>query len=124
MAGTIVADDIQHSTAGSVGTEYVVQGSAKAWVNLTGTGTISINDSFNVSSISDQATGKYRITQSNAMSSASYSYGAGHVKSGDNSPHAGYNGSLTTTQWQLESTNFGSYIDADRATGQSFGDLA
>jgi hypothetical protein len=30
MAGTIVADTLTHSTAGSIATNYVVEGSAKA----------------------------------------------------------------------------------------------
>ena len=57
MAGKIIADQIEHSTAGSLDTQYVVNGSAKAWWNANGTGTIAINDSFNCSSISDQTTG-------------------------------------------------------------------
>jgi hypothetical protein len=32
MAGKIIADQIEHSTAGSLNTSYVVQGSAKAWL--------------------------------------------------------------------------------------------
>jgi hypothetical protein len=39
MAGKIIADQIEHSTAGSLDTSYVVNGSAKAWVNFDGTGT-------------------------------------------------------------------------------------
>ena len=32
MAGKIVADTLEHSTAGSIATNYVVEGSLKAWV--------------------------------------------------------------------------------------------
>ena len=45
---------------------------AKAWVNLDGTGTIAINDSYNVSSITDNATGDYTVTFSTAMTDANY----------------------------------------------------
>ena len=31
MAGKIIADTLEHSTAGSIATNYVVEGSAKAW---------------------------------------------------------------------------------------------
>jgi len=72
MAGTIVADDIQHSTAGSVGTEYVVDGSTKMWVNLDGIGTVAVRDDLNVSSITDNATGIYTVNFSNSMSDANY----------------------------------------------------
>jgi hypothetical protein len=73
MAGTIVADTLTHSTAGSLTTDYVVNGSAKAWCNLKGDGTAAIRDSFNTSSISDNGTGDYRFTFSNAMNNANYS---------------------------------------------------
>ena len=45
---------------------------AKAWVNYNGTGTIAINDSYNVSSLTDDATGKYDVNFSTAMSSVNY----------------------------------------------------
>ena len=45
---------------------------AKAWINLDGTGTISINDSYNVSSITDNGTGDYTATFSTAMANANY----------------------------------------------------
>ena len=45
---------------------------AKAWVNFNGTGTIAINDSYNVSSLTDDATGKYDVNFSTAMSSVNY----------------------------------------------------
>jgi len=45
---------------------------AKAWINLDGTGTISINDSYNVSSITDNGTGDYTATFSTAMTNANY----------------------------------------------------
>jgi len=51
---------------------------AKAWVNWNGTGTVAIRDSYNVSSVSDRATGKYTVNFSTAMSDTNYS-GAGNA---------------------------------------------
>ena len=48
----------------------VAEGRAKAWVNFNGTGTVAIRDDFNVSSITDNATGRYTVTLTNAMGSA------------------------------------------------------
>lgn len=45
---------------------------AKAWVNFNGTGTVAIRDSFNVSSITDLGTGRYRINFTTPMPSANY----------------------------------------------------
>ena len=56
----------------SVPTGYVVNGSAKAWVNFNGLGTVSINDSYNASSVSDDGTGKYTVNFSSAMSNTYY----------------------------------------------------
>jgi hypothetical protein len=70
MAGTIVADTLTHSTAGSIATNYVVDGSAKAWVNFNGTGTIAILSSLNTASLTDRATGEYTANYSSNMSDA------------------------------------------------------
>jgi len=51
----------------------VNQGTAKAWGNLNGTSTISLDDSFNVGSVTDNGTGDYRFTYSNAFSSSNNS---------------------------------------------------
>ena len=75
MAGKIIADQIEHSTAGSVDTQYVVNGSAKAWVNFNGTGTVAIRESFSTSSITDVGTGTYTVNFSTAMTDANYSVG-------------------------------------------------
>ena len=50
-----------------------VSGVAAAWVNFNGTGTVAIRDSFNNSSLTDDATGKYSVTITNAMSDGDYS---------------------------------------------------
>ena len=41
----------------SVGTEKLSKGTAAAWMNFNGTGTVTIRDSFNVSSITDNGEG-------------------------------------------------------------------
>jgi len=72
MAGKIIADQIEHSTAGSLDTSYVVNGSAKAWINFNGTGTIAARDSANLSSLTDLSTGTYQINFSNAFTNGNY----------------------------------------------------
>ena len=51
----------------------IQQGLAKCWINFNGTGTIAARDSFNVTSITDDATGNYRVTIANDMASVGYS---------------------------------------------------
>jgi len=50
-----------------------VSGVAAAWVNFNGTGTAVINDSMNISSLTDNGTGQFTFAFSNAMSNATYS---------------------------------------------------
>jgi hypothetical protein len=56
----------------SVPVNTVAQGSAKAWVNFIGTGTVAIRAAFNVSSITDNGTGDYTVNFTTAMVDASY----------------------------------------------------
>ena len=54
----------------SSGTE-IIQG-AKAWVKWNGTGTLAINASFNVSSVTDIGTGYYKVNFATAFADTSY----------------------------------------------------
>ena len=73
MAGKIVADTLEHSTAGSIATNYVVNGSAKVWVNFNGAAaTLSPRDSFNTSSLTDVGTGQHKVLFTNNMNNAVY----------------------------------------------------
>ena len=60
------------SDGGSV-TQNTVQGLAKTWLRMNGDNTPAINDSLNITSITDQATGNYRVTIANDMANATYS---------------------------------------------------
>jgi hypothetical protein len=56
------------------GTTYSARGIAKAWVNFDGTGTIAARDSENVSSLTDNGTGDYTVSISNAFGAADYTF--------------------------------------------------
>ena len=60
---------------GGAATTSIVQGLAKAWANFNGTGTVALNDSHNMASITDINTGNYRAVFTSAMSSTNYVYG-------------------------------------------------
>jgi len=55
-----------------VATSTVAQGSAKAYVNINGLGTIAIRSSSNAASITDNGTGNYTVTFTSAMNNAEY----------------------------------------------------
>ena len=54
--GKIKADTLEHSTAGSLDTQYVVNGSAKAWTSINQS-TPAIIQSLNTTSITDSGVG-------------------------------------------------------------------
>jgi len=68
MAGKIVADTLEHSTAGSVTTDYVVNGSCKCWVKFDSD--FVADDSLNVSSVTDVSAGVGDINYSSNMANA------------------------------------------------------
>lgn len=83
----------------SVPVATVAQGSAKAWVNFNGTGTVAIRAAFNVTSITDNGTGAYIINFATAMPDTNYAV------LGTSGP-GGYNGGQVVAQLS----------DADRGT--------
>ena len=70
--GKIKADTLEHSTAGSIATNFVVEGSAKAFVNMDGS-TASARDSLNLSSITDHAAGEFSINMASTFANINYS---------------------------------------------------
>jgi len=76
----------------------VIAGSAKAWVNFNGTGTVAIRDSFNVTSITDNGTGDYTLNFTSAFTSANYSLilsGSLATGAGDNNTQVGISRAVT-----------------------------
>ena len=98
MAGKIVADQLEHSTAGSLDTQFVVNGSAKAFELHDGTST-TLQDSLNVSSLTDGGTGIQTVTFSNSMGSAIY------VKSGSTGDESTSVGYIATTSYNAANTS-------------------
>jgi len=100
------------------------QFTAKAWINMNGTGTIAIRDSHNVSSISDVSTGNYTINLSNALANTDFSAVS------DASNTASYNffdswenySFRTTSRTQIRCYSADTYRDANSVSVVIFGD--
>ena len=76
MAGKIIADQIQSTTVGTLDTQYVVKGSAKAWTSdetLVSSNTTYTGDTFNVSSVTDSTTGQCLVNFASAMGNTGFS---------------------------------------------------
>lgn len=67
-SGSISGADTDLSNLTATGNDKV----ATAWVNFDGTGVVSIRDSFNVSSITDNGTGDYTVNFASALADSNY----------------------------------------------------
>jgi hypothetical protein len=90
------------------------QGVAKAWVNFTGTGTVSMKDNYNVSSITDNGTGDYTVNIDTNMANANYCV----VTCLSSDPGASF--SATNTHKGGTSLAAGSFTLATRGAGANF----
>ena len=83
----------------AVGTGGISQARvAKAWVNFDGSGTVSIRDSYNIASVTDNGTGDWTLNYSTAMSNTSY------VVFGNGANVIGVSGTVMTQTWTAEQT--------------------
>ena len=73
VIGTGIGASNTVTSEGGAVTTSLQQGLAKAWMQLNGTGTIAIQDSFNTSSATDNTTGDYQQNYTNALSNDNYS---------------------------------------------------
>ena len=69
---TIKTETLSTPSNATVPVDTVVNGTAKAWVNFNGTGTVASRRAFNVSSITDNGTGDYTVNFTTAMPDANY----------------------------------------------------
>tara|TARA_Y100000389_G_scaffold191335_1_gene217355 strand:+ start:492 stop:878 length:387 start_codon:yes stop_codon:yes gene_type:complete len=127
---SILKTDLLQTSSGGA-TTLTKQSAAKAWANYDTTGTTSIRDSFNHSSITDQNTGDTQLNFTNNLSSGNYSVTAMAGRAGAiASILARYNdnvavptSSLFRVQLIAMDTNH-SGSDADRVAVSTSGDLA
>ena len=129
--GKIKADTLEHSTAGSLDTSYVVNGSSKAWWSAIGTSASINSGSLNTSGLTDNGVGDFTVAFSNSLSSANYSYGgtAGRPSSTDASSInlQSYGGAILVGSYRYKITESNANVDNayDGISAiQIFGDLA
>jgi hypothetical protein len=132
--GTLKADTLTHSTAGSLDTNFVVNGSAKGHVRISySSSTPSEDDSFNHSSTTDSGTGFATLNIINSMSSINYTtiqtngglatdrYGWGQTQMNNSAAFTANTTSTYVCVWLSYVPNF---RDPDRASFVIHGDLA
>ena len=128
MASELRVDTLKDSSgSNSVGMAYVAGGSAKAWVNHSGSTTV--RDSFNVASNTDNGTGDYTTNYSNAMGNGDYTMsGSTEGTNASNNGNLGVkddNAALTTSGVRhVVINNSNTIVDRDPVLVIIHGDLA
>ena len=98
------------------------QFAARQWIKY-GTGH-TIDDSFQVSSLTDQQTGVGRVTFTNAMSNANYAFGNNSQAASTNTGKSIACANPTTALYDIETYESDSVADSNRVSAVTFGDLA
>ena len=128
MANTLAPAAINH----------VMEGSAKAWVNFNGTGTIAARDSFNQASLTDNGNGNYTVNFTSSFGNTNFCFNG--TSSGDNGNYGytliqgqtiGQNefvyatGSIRlATGFASDTSSTASGVDAHQVNVVALGDLA
>ena len=129
MAGKIVADTLEHSTAGSIATNYVVEGSAKSWSQSQMYSSNTINDSLNTSSLTDNAAGDFTLTTVSAFGNTAFcmcgtSSRSNAIQDKGTRDNAYNLYRTTTTQRAVSRNDSGSDVDSNHNCVSFYGDLA
>jgi hypothetical protein len=134
LKGSTTGGSINVLGEGTSATTNLQQGLAKVWVNFDGTATdAATRDSLNVSGMTDNNTGEYRITYTNNMSDSGYA-----VTQGADGVYNGVvcaigfadsqNNGLASTHYDHNSrgadVSGGGVFDTAITTGSVHGDLA
>ena len=124
MASEMYVDTIAASDGTSPAT-LTKQSAPKGFVQFNAIGTLAVNNSFNISSVTDSATGKHVNNFTNAFSDANFVSSAQQSDAGSNS-NAQYiiahdNTSSSVAFWNVYT---GAYRDDGAVQGIFVGDLA
>ena len=115
---TVGNNALYTSDAGAV-TQNLVQGLLKAWSKVDGESTATVNDSFNISGITDNGTGNYTLAMANDMNVNTYSQTHGANASQQAIVSA------ATGAYRLETSNSsGTVADVSVICSKVSGDLA
>lgn len=107
------------TTPNSIGTEYLVEGTAKAWCKFDGTGTVAVDDSFNVASLTDTGTGDQTVNFSITMDNSQ------HCTVGASSQFHCPTRTSSATACALQTlSSANALIDTAEVFSSTFGDLA
>ena len=99
LTGKTSAGDITVTSEGGDATQSLQQGLTKSWVNFNGTGTLSVRDSLNETSMTDHGTGDYTVNFTNSFNNTNYMVTGS--ASGNSDASRGYTGKMSADAQNL-----------------------
>lgn len=125
LTGVSTAGSIAVTGEGNSTTTNLQQGLAKCWIDYTSASSYTTNDSFNVSSLSDEGTGLGQTNISNDMANINYSMTQGCRGGAANGTKIFQNGAKSVGSFQLYTTDRdGGAFDIANTMATVHGDLA
>ena len=125
LTGVSTAGSIAVTGEGNSTTTNLQQGLAKCWIDYTSASSYTTNDSFNVSSLSDEGTGLGQTNISNDMANINYSMTQGCRGGAANGTKIFQNGAKSVGSFQLYTTDRdGGAFDIANTMAAVHGDLA
>ena len=129
LTGVTTAGSIVVTGEGNSTTTNLQQGLAKLWCKFDQVNSNAINDSFNLSSVTDTATGRYSLNFTNNMANADYStVGTSHYTANyyglSSGPHTGDGLSTSLYAMRTVTPNNATLADMSEISDSAFGDLA
>ena len=121
--GKLVADQIEHSTAGALNTQYLIHGTAKALITFDPASDGTIHRSHNVSSLVDNGVGLFSINVTSAFKDLHSVIVSGN---GDHAVHnagANTNEEQSTTQYKHNHWENNAHVDCTDMNSAAFGDI-
>ena len=128
--GTVAFDTLQTSgqidgTARSIDTDYLLNGSAKCWINYDATASSDYTrDSFNVASTTDNAVGEHDVSFSNVMANVNHAGVTNGHRDDNQAISIIHYGQSNLFRFKLNAHTSGTNSDSDATFGAIFGELA
>ena len=127
FTGVTTAGSISVTGEGNSTTTNLQQGLAKSWVHVSQSSTQTLDDSLNVTSITDNGSGETSCTFTNTMGNSTWCASVSTGSSNADNRHIIFNANNTTRLkmevYQVRSDSL-SAVDADDICGVVHGDLA
>ena len=125
ITGVATAGSIAVTGEGNSTTTNLQQGLAKAWANIDGSGTVSFQDSFNTSGLTDNGTGDYTTSFSTSFGNANYAFTYCGASDGAETTYQMKSASMAVGTHQIQLKNAaGTVTDRNFICGTFHGDLA